>query len=394
MSGPAPGPPVLRSTGAAAGAPPWPGPGRARAGARCARDRLKPGARWPKDRLEAFRRSPNEGSPLRYLFGRSSRNTRFLQDALDHLGLSPGVRVCKVDCNGGRKREVLRRNGYLRRDGFDVFPEAVATVRSPRVRPHVRPAFPEAGVTHDPREHRVRLEWGLHGVETLAPISDVVVIVDVLCFSTAVDAALGAGAEVLPYRWKDDSAAEHARAHGALLATRREVPGGYSLSPESLAGLPPGARIVLPSPNGSTLSFESRSHGATLVGCLRNAPAVARAARRLGGTVAVVPAGERWEDGSLRVAVEDHLGAGAIVASLPADGRSPEAWASVAAFEQARPRLAAVLDGCASGIELRERGFPGDAAFAAAYGVSETVPRLEGVALRDASRRQAGRARR
>ena len=43
------------------------------------------------------------------------------------------------------------------------------------------------------QEFDIRLEWGLKGVELLAPISDVVIIVDVLSFSTCVDVGTGMG---------------------------------------------------------------------------------------------------------------------------------------------------------------------------------------------------------
>ncbi len=44
------------------------------------------------------------------------------------------------------------------------------------------------------------MEWGLAGVEALAPHSDVMIIVDVLSFTTCVDIAIGRGGVVYPYR--------------------------------------------------------------------------------------------------------------------------------------------------------------------------------------------------
>lgn len=120
-----------------------------------------------------------------------------------------------------------------------------------------------------------RFEGGLDGVRRLAPVSDVVVIVDLLSFSTCVDVAVSRGATIFPYRWQDASAEAFAREQGAELAVSRgqttaEHP--YSLSPASLEALPSGARIVLPSPNGSTLAFVAADSGAAVIaGCLRNA---------------------------------------------------------------------------------------------------------------------------
>lgn len=49
-------------------------------------------------------------------------------------------------------------------------------------------------MTFDQHESDVRFEWEEHGVATLAPISDAVIIVDVLSFSTSIEIAVNRGA--------------------------------------------------------------------------------------------------------------------------------------------------------------------------------------------------------
>jgi len=227
---------------------------------------------------------------------------------------------------------------------------------------------------YDQAEYTVRCEWGAQGVAQLAPISDAVIIVDVLSFTTCVDIAVGRGATVYPYGFRNDSARTYAVAVGALLADHRRSAAGYTLSPVSLLAIPAGTRIVLPSPNGSTLSV-STGATPTLAGCLRNAQAVADAARTFGDRIAVIPAGERWRDGSLRPAWEDWVGAGAIIAHLPGR-RSPEADAALAAFAAARDDLHAALSGCSSGKELIEQGYAEDVRLAAALNASPVAPLL------------------
>ena len=53
----------------------------------------------------------------------------------------------------------------------------------------------------------VRFEWGPAGAQALAAGVDVLVIVNVLSFTTAVEVAVARGAHVYPYRYGDDSAA-------------------------------------------------------------------------------------------------------------------------------------------------------------------------------------------
>ncbi|MGI0494644.1 hypothetical protein ACN4EG_22900 [Alkalinema pantanalense CENA528] len=109
----------------------------------------------------------------------------------------------------------------------------------------------------DQAEFDIRCEWGPEGVAQLASISDVVVIVDVLSFSTCIEIATQQGARVFPYAWKDDSAQVFATTIGAQLASKRGHP-GYSLSPTSLQTIPSGTRLVLPSANGAPLSLAAQ----------------------------------------------------------------------------------------------------------------------------------------
>ena len=226
----------------------------------------------------------------------------------------------------------------------------------------------------------VRCEWGLQGVEQFAPSSDVVIIVDVLSFTSCVEIATAQGATIFPYR--GDDAAGFARSMHAELAARWGE-SGYSLSPHSLLSLPAGLRLVLPSPNGSTLSLSS-AETPTLAGCLRNARAVAAAAARYGRRITVIPAGERWrQDGSLRPSYEDWLGAGAIISHL--SGRpSPEARAARAAFLDAGDELPALLAQCGSAVEHIERGLAENVGLVSALDVSDCVPVLVDGAYRRA----------
>ena len=231
----------------------------------------------------------------------------------------------------------------------------------------------------DQQEFDIRCEWGEQGVAALSPISDAIIIVDVLSFSTSVEIAVGNGAVVFPYRWRDDRAVDFATSMKAVLADSRRTRGGYSLSPASLLNIQSGTRIVLPSPNGATLTLAARPTP-VFAGCLRNAAAVAAAARQLGSKITVIAAGERWPgDLSLRPAVEDLIGAGAIIHYLNGN-LSPEAYSAAAAFRAAQPQLSEILPRCSSGKELIDRGFARDVGLAAEINVSECVPRLTGEA--------------
>lgn len=231
------------------------------------------------------------------------------------------------------------------------------------------------GSYFDQHEFDVRCEWGLAGMAHLLPVSDVIVIVDVLSFTTCVDIAVANGALVYPFDGRGDAAAAYAAELDAHLARHRQVPGSwYSLSPASLLDIPPGTRLVLPSPNGAALSLASGPLP-TLSGCLRNAQAVALRAQSLGRRISVIAAGERWTDGSLRPGLEDLLGAGAVIDHLTGR-RSPEAAAAWAAYRELKDNLVENLAQCSSGKELAGRGYSQDVALAAALNDSQFAPIL------------------
>src|SRR5258708_1399481 len=205
-------------------------------------------------------------------------------------------------------------------------------------------------------EFDIRCEWGYQGLLHLAPTSDAVVIIDVLSFSTSVDIAVHNGATVYPYQWRDETALAYASSQQAILASfERTSNTEYSMSPTSLLIIPAGTRLVLPSPNGSTLSLAT-SDMPTFTGCLRNAQAVAKAASTFGKRIALIPAGEKWEDSTLRPALEDWIAAGARRAHLPRSP-SPPAHTAGKAFFPPRSQLPPKSQPLRSGPEIILQSF-------------------------------------
>ena len=199
----------------------------------------------------------------------------------------------------------------------------------------------------DQSRYQVRFEWGADGLRRLAP-ADVIVVVDVLRFSTTVTDAVARG----------ETFALDAAAHAVSIN---------------------GARVA---------ESAARAGGIVLLGSLRNATAVAEAvlaeqARRGERTsVTVIAAGELTspEPGaSLRYAVEDQLGAGAIIDALAAlgiDHASPEAALAGEAFRGLRGAVRHLLTASGSGQELIARGQRDEVLAAAGLDERAEVPAL------------------
>jgi 2-phosphosulfolactate phosphatase len=145
---------------------------------------------------------------------------------------------------------------------------------------------------------------------------------------------------------------------------------------------------VLPSPNGAACSRYGRAVPYLFIGALVNAAAVGAAVARVAAStnlgVTVIACGERWspatKGGSLRVAVEDYLGAGAILSYLSAH-KSPDACVCEAAFSGVQDRLQHLVWESSSGRELREKGSGADVELAARFNICQTVPVMRGEQL-------------
>lgn len=239
---------------------------------------------------------------------------------------------------------------------------------------------------HEQSAYGVRFDWGLNGAAAITQSADVAVVVDVLSFTTTLSVALDAGTVVLPYRWNDESAETFAREADAVLAVRRgsAAQGQISLSPGTLRTGSAPARLVLPSPNGSTLAHWLASNtGVCLGASLRNGAAVASWIASTYdpacSSVAVIAAGERWPDGGMRPTVEDLWGAGLVIDRLANAGwtaLSPEAAVARAAWQAVADQMPDGLRACVSGSELVDQGYGEDVEIAAEVSTSPAVPYL------------------
>jgi 2-phosphosulfolactate phosphatase len=236
--------------------------------------------------------------------------------------------------------------------------------------------------------YRCRLEWGVGGAIRAARRGDIIVIVDVLSFSTSTAIACDLGASIVPAA-DDIEANELAQQFGYEVAVRRQdVPrlGRYSLSPVSFTDAHFTRPIVLPSPNGATASLASNLGGTVLIGAFVNARAVTDAVNRLletDGAITLVACGERWPeaqaDGRIRFALEDFLGAGALANAIDVE-KSPEALAAAAAYRALEKNLIDIVSKCGSANELHAIGYERDVEIALSIDYCDSVPSLrEGI---------------
>lgn len=226
------------------------------------------------------------------------------------------------------------------------------------------------------KSYHCRLDWGQRGALAAAARGDVLVVVDVLRFSTTAATIIARGGSVVLAEWEAGLSSPGPRQSLSLLA---------------YTDLSPGTTVPLASPNGATCARVGGAVPCLLIGALVNAAAVARAAAAAAcqgnnAAITVLACGERWEspdvNGDGRWALEDYLGAGAVLSFLPPVlSRSPEAAVCEAAFRAVHADLENVLLGCGSGIELIDKGHEADVRDAARLNRYDAAPVLLGQRL-------------
>jgi len=234
----------------------------------------------------------------------------------------------------------------------------------------------------------VHVEWGVEAAMQGAQRGDVVVVVDVLSFSTTVCIALEQGASVLALSAAQieamggrDVVAKRFDAH--IVAKRRDDPKAkFTLSPASVGRVDAGDKLVLTSLNGAAMVAAGASGRPLLTGSLRSASATAQVAARQmaaqsASRITIVASAEHWSSVSpgvagIRPSIEDQIGAGAVSAGLANLGLelSAEADAAAALFTATSNRMEAMLFDCVSGRELVAGGFARDVELAAQIDVT------------------------
>ena len=246
----------------------------------------------------------------------------------------------------------------------------------------------------------MHVEWGPHGAAR-ATAGGLLVVVDVLSFTTSVSVCADRGTAVYPAAFDehDERAVELAEREGAVLAAGRraatpEHP--WSLSPAALRAAPAPARLVLPSPNGSAIAAASPRGVTVVAACLRNATAVGRWVARRG---ARSPSSPRASAGpTARCGPRSRTCSARARSSprsrtpRPARALSPEADAARTTW-LATHHPADAVRACASGRELVLGGFAADVEIAVEIDASDVVPVLTAGAfgpLADTARRHRG----
>jgi len=206
------------------------------------------------------------------------------------------------------------------------------------------------------------------------------IVFDVLRATTTMAAALAAGVEAIHLFDNLDAARAAAAVYDKPRLLCGEAacvaPPGFDLgnSPGQFRASHHGATMFMCTTNGTRALLAAREAAVLFTGAIVNASAVAQTLRATGRDVTLLCAGTNGE-----VAMEDVIGAGAVIAALKPDDINDIAATALDAFERGRNHLAGVLSETLGGINVRAAGLAEDIEFAARL---DAVP-IVGVAAGD-----------
>jgi len=215
----------------------------------------------------------------------------------------------------------------------------------------------------------------------------VLIVIDQIRASTTITTLIDAGCRNVFLAGDPDTARVVARETGCLLAGEvhavKPPDFDFDNSPAELVGADlRGRSVVLSTTNGTAVINGLRRVGPVLVGCIRNATAVAATAHALAvsgegsGTVRIVCAGR---EGTF--VLDDAVAAGVIVGRLSeaaartgADAVLTDAATAAVRLRQSWPSLLDAMEASDGGATLHRIGAPRDIAFCAEEDRTSTVP--------------------
>ena len=192
--------------------------------------------------------------------------------------------------------------------------------------------------------------WGFKLADDLVLQYDVCIIVDVLSFSTSLD----------------------------LLINVKENTQNMPVADDFIHHLTP-QKLNIPSPVGLPIQLNLHQKP-VLVGCLRNARAVAKVARMLGNAVLLIPVGDKLSEEEFKTCSEDFIATGAIISYMKG-ARSAESEAALDVYNSSKGNIEEMVKLSSSARQMMLNGFLLEVDQACQFNRSKNVPLLEEGAL-------------
>lgn len=243
----------------------------------------------------------------------------------------------------------------------------------------------------DHQTPQVNLDWALDGLVHALKKHDLIVIVDVLRFSSAVVTAVAHGFTIYAVGDPQKGVALAKRAGAELAGKSGHTK--FSLSPSSFMNAPDmsGREVVLFSPNGAACSERIKNQDNAYIGCFLNALAlgqtISAVARARARNVTIIAAGEQRsvatgerityqpQESQRVLAIEDYLGAGAILTNVDLV-KTAEAYVCEQAYRSVTPRLFELVRASFSGRYLEQNGLLDDVRHAVKVDLYAIVPAI------------------